>query len=130
MAILKIPNKLSPESIISKLSQLYEQVHHLHFNTMSYAEHKALGDLYESLIDFKDRIGELLLGYMSPRRFGPITLSPTKPNVDCEIILEAGCSLSRDIKQYATDNKYLDLGNVADELEGTFIKTKYLLTLT
>lgn len=130
MAILTSGEKLTPESIMTKLSQLYEQTHLNHFNTMSYAEHKALGDLYESLIDFKDKIGELLLGYMAPRRFGAFQLAPTNPKISCEMLLENGVMFSKQLKKYSEENKYLDLGNVADELEGTFVKTKYLLTLT
>ena len=44
---------LTPEYIQGKLFHLSDAAHKLHLDTESYAEHKALGKLYEGLIDFQ-----------------------------------------------------------------------------
>ena len=44
----KVPKEeLKLESIASKLTYFQEQIHLLHWQTNSYAEHKNLGSLYE-----------------------------------------------------------------------------------
>lgn len=42
---------LNIEGVASRLSFFYEQIHLIHWQTTSIAEHKALGELYEKLID-------------------------------------------------------------------------------
>lgn len=47
---------LTPENIQGKLFWLYNAAHKFHLDTKSFAEHKALGELYETLEGFKDDI--------------------------------------------------------------------------
>ena len=54
---------LTLETIASRLTYFQEQIHLLHWQTNSYAEHKALGGLYEYIQDFKDELIEKLMGY-------------------------------------------------------------------
>ena len=54
-------SELSIESIAAKLTQFHEQLHLLHWQTASYAEHIALGSLYEYVHDFKDGTIEKLM---------------------------------------------------------------------
>lgn len=117
---------LTPDSIMIKLSQFYEEVHLAHFNTTSFATHKNF-DIWDDLAEFKDRIGELLLGYQAPKRFGGFSLkievrSPL-------VILNDIISFSHDLEEFADSNKFADLCNVAQELEGMAVKSRYLLTL-
>lgn len=55
--------ELTLETIASKLTYFQEQIHLLHWQTNSYAEHKTLGSLYEYIQDFKDELIEKLMGY-------------------------------------------------------------------
>jgi hypothetical protein len=45
--------ELTLESIAAKLTYFHEQLHLLHWQSTSYAQHKALGKLYEYVQDFK-----------------------------------------------------------------------------
>ena len=45
---------LTLDSIAAKLTYFHEQLHLLHWQTTSYAEHQALGGLYDYVHDFKD----------------------------------------------------------------------------
>jgi hypothetical protein len=59
--------EMTLEGIAGKLTYFQEQLHLLHWTTTSYAEHKALGKLYEYVHDFKDGVIEKLMGYMGKR---------------------------------------------------------------
>ena len=60
-------SELSLESIAAKLTYFHEQLHLLHWQTTSYAEHQALGGLYDYVHDFKDGVIEKLMGYTGKR---------------------------------------------------------------
>ena len=60
-------SELSLESIAAKLTYFHEQLHLLHWQTTSYAKHKALGKMYEYVQDFKDGLIEKLMGYTGKR---------------------------------------------------------------
>ena len=53
---------LSLESIAAKLTYFHEQLHLLHWQTTSYAEHQAPGGLYDYVPDFKDGVIEKIYG--------------------------------------------------------------------
>jgi len=116
------------ESIAGKLTYFHEQLHLLHWQTASYAEHKALGDLYEYLQDFKDDVVEKLMGYMGkkPRAFKVPPISEADPK---QIVSELGI-WSYSLYEWAGEQKYCDVENMAQELSGKAAKTKYLLSLT
>ena len=55
--------ELNLETIAGKLTYFHEQLHLTHWQTKSYAEHQALGGLYDYVHDFKDGVIEKLMGY-------------------------------------------------------------------
>ncbi len=116
------------ESIASKLTYFHEQLQLLHWQTASYAEHKALGELYEYVHDFKDGVIEKLMGYMSkkPRAFKVDSLKET---TSMEVMQEL-CDWSYSLYEWAGANHYCDVENLAQELSGKAAQTKYLLTLS
>lgn len=121
------PNSLlNPDIIIQKLSTFAEEVHLAHFNTTEYAQHQAL-NFYDDLVDFKDKIGELLLGYFAPKRFSAFSIKVQIKNP--QDLIEEIIKFAHDLEKYAQSNKFADLSNIAQELEGGAIKVKYLLTL-
>lgn len=129
MSLFPVKPQLTPDLIMNKLSNLYEQSHFNHFQTTSYASHKALSDLYEGVIGFKDKIGELLLGYIAPRRFSgadPGKVDPKKGDVQ---LVNEGIQFSKELYEYGEANKWWELSNHAADLEGLFTTTKYFLTL-
>jgi DNA-binding ferritin-like protein len=120
--------EMSLEAIASKLTYFHEQLHLLHWQTMSYAEHKALGKLYDYVHDFKDRVIEKLMGYTG-RRPTSMKIEPII-TTSCNIVVDELMSFASSLKSYATSNSYHDIANLADALSGEAAKTKYLLTLS
>ena len=119
---------LTLETIASKLTYFQEQIHLLHWQTNSYAEHKALGSLYEYIQDFKDELIEKLMGYTGKKpavyKLEPLSTSTSNVVVD-ELI-----SFAKSLKEYGEMNCYQDVCNLSDSLSGEAAKVKYLLTLS
>lgn len=120
--------EMTLESIAGKLTYFHEQLHLLHWQTKIYAEHQALGKLYDYVHDFKDGVVEKLMGYTGKRpdifKIDPLTnCTPMK-------CVEDLCYFASDLKRYANMNQFHDIGNLADALSGEAAKTKYLLTLS
>ena len=119
---------LSLESIAAKLTYFHEQLHLTHWQTTSYAEHKALGKLYEYVQDFKDEVVEKLMGYTGKRpaayKIEPLT---NCTGMQCATDL---MSFASSLKMYGERNSFHDVCNLADALSGEAAKTKYLLTLS
>lgn len=119
---------LTLETIASRLTYFQEQVHLLHWQTNSYAEHKNLGSLYEYIQDFKDELIEKLMGYTGKKpsvyKLEPLSASTSNVVVD-ELI-----SFAKSLKEYGETNCYQDVCNLSDSLSGEAAKVKYLLTLT
>ena len=120
--------EMSLESIASKLTYFHEQLHLLHWQTTSYAQHKALGKLYEYIQDFKDGVIEKLMGYTG-KRPGAYKIDPLG-NSNATAVVSELMSFSSSLKSYAESNGYHDISNLADALSGEAAKTKYLLTLS
>lgn len=122
------PSEMTIESVAGKLTYFHEQLHLLHWQTQSYAEHKALGKLYEYVQDFKDGVIEKLMGYLGkrPQVFKIEPLSNATPMS----VVESLCSFASELKSYGEANSFHDICNLADALSGEAAKTKYLLTLS
>ena len=120
--------ELSLESIAAKLTYFHEQLHLLHWQTTSYAQHQATGALYDYVHDFKDGLIEKIMGYTgkrpSPYKIEPLTNCTA---VQCVSDLLSFASV---LKAYGEKNSYHDVCNLADSLSGEAAKTKYLLTLS
>ena len=120
--------ELNLETIAGKLTYFHEQLHLTHWQTTSYAEHKALGKLYEYVQDFKDDVIEKLMGYTG-KRPAPYKIEPLTNCTGNECVSNL-LSFASSLKSYAESNSYHDIANLADALSGEAAKTKYLLTLS
>jgi DNA-binding ferritin-like protein len=120
--------ELNLEIIAGKLTYFHEQLHLLHWQTKSYAQHKALGKIYEYVQDFKDDVVEKLMGYTGkrPAAYKIEALSAT----DSTAVVTALMDFASNLKRYAESNSFHDIANLADALSGEAAKTKYLLTLS
>jgi len=120
--------EMTLESVAAKLTYFHEQLHLLHWQTTSYAQHKALGKLYEYVQDFKDGVIEKLMGYTGKRpsiyKIDPLT------NCTAMSCVESLCNFASELKMYGERNSFHDICNLADSLSGEAAKTKYLLTLS
>jgi hypothetical protein len=121
-------SELSLESIAAKLTYYHEQLHLLHWQTSSYAEHMALGGLYDYVHDFKDGIVEKIMGY-SGKRPGIYKLEPLS-SVTAISVVSSLLEFASELKKYGEKTSYHDVCNLADSLSGEAAKTKYLLTLS
>ncbi len=123
--------EMSPDSIATKLSYFELQLHNLHWGTKSYAEHQALGGLYDSVFDFKDDIIEKIMGYSGVRaKIGNVgQLKDYSPGVSSQVVGEL-ITFAKQLQNYGASNNMPDIENVAQALSGTAAKTKYLLTLS
>jgi hypothetical protein len=120
--------ELNLETIAGKLTYFHEQLHLLHWQTKSYAEHQALGGIYDYVHDFKDGVIEKLMGYTG-KRPGVYKIEPLS-TADSNSVVTALMDFSSNLKRYAESNSYHDIANLADALSGEAAKTKFLLTLS
>jgi hypothetical protein len=127
-SMLQSSQELTLESIATKLTTFTEQLHLLHWQTQSYAEHMCLGSLYDYIHDFKDEVIEKLMGYVG-RRAGAYRMEPLMAT-SSSIVVSDIILFANELKRYAETNNYLDIGNMADALSGEAAKSKYLLTLS
>jgi hypothetical protein len=121
--------ELSIEIVAGKLTYFHEQLHLLHWNTNSYAEHMALGGLYEYVHDFKDGVIEKLIGYTGHRPMS-VSIAPLSASTSSSMVVADLIAFAHDLKVWAGNNNYDDVENLAQSLSGEAAKTKYLLTLS
>ena len=122
------PGTMTLESIASKLVYFQEQLHLLHWQTSSYAEHKALGKLYEYVQDFKDELMEKLMGYTGRK---PMSIKIDAIGAtQAALVVSELMSFASSLKTYGQSNGFHDIGNLADALSGEAAKVRYLLTLS
>ena len=120
--------ELNLETIAGKLTYFHEQLHLLHWQTTSYAQHKALGKLYEYVQDFKDGAVEKLMGYTG-KRPGVFKIDPLTAT-DSTAVVTALMDFASNLKKYGEANNFHDICNLADALSGEAAKVRYLLTLS
>lgn len=124
-------SSLTLETIAGKLSYFYEQLHLLHFQTTSFAEHSALGTIYDKVGDFQDEIVEKIMGY-SGRRIKAYKIDVLKdyssgmPN---QVVREL-VKFAHDLEEFGEANNMPDIENIAQSLSGEASQTLYRLTLS
>ena len=119
---------LTLEGIAAKLTHFHEQLHLIHWQTTSYAEHQATGALYDYVQDFKDGLIEKIMGYTG-KRPGLYKIEPLT-NCTASQCVNDLLAFASQLKAYGEKNAYHDVCNLADELSGQAAKTRYLLTLS
>lgn len=129
--ILRKQTSLNPDKIISILFQAHTQFHFYHLQTTSYAEHKALDDMYNGLVDYKDSISEYLLGIQAPKRLSNLETSVILPYSSSNVTksIDELFQFTKDLCDYADKLNLEQLCNLSSELQGLTIRIKYLLTL-
>lgn len=128
-SMLSKSSDMTLEGIASKLTYFHLQLHLIHWQTGSYAEHVAIGSLYDYIQGFKDDVIEKLMGYMNkkPRAFKVI---PLQDNVMATSLINEIKAWSSELCSFAKSNGYYDVDNMSQDLSGHAAKTLYLLTLS
>jgi hypothetical protein len=119
---------MSIESIAAKLMHFEMQLQLQHWQTTKYAEHEALGGLYEYVHSFRDGTIEKLMGYIS-KRPSVFKIDPIVQESPVNTIIRLG-KFAYELYVWAGNNNYCDVENLAQELSGETAKIKYLLTLS
>lgn len=122
---------LTLETIAGKLSYFYEQLHLLHFQTTSFAEHEALGKIYDKVGDFQDEIVEKIMGYSGRRikAFKIDVLKDYSSGMPNQVVREL-VTFAKDLQEFGEANNMPDIENVAQSLSGEAAQTLYRLTLS
>lgn len=112
------------EELIAKTFASRNTAHLAHWRTKSYAEHVALGDFYDGVIDIVDDLVECYQG-----NFGIIGEVPDVEqahNGDCCKLLSADVAWIAKNRSKIAKN-VASLENIVDELTGLYLKTLYKL---
>jgi hypothetical protein len=124
-------NSLTLETIAGKLSYFYEELHLLHFQTTSYAEHQALGIIYDKVGDFQDEIIEKIMGYSGKRvkAYRIDALKDYSAGMPNQVVKEL-VAFAKNLEEFGEANNMPDIENVAQSLSGEAAQTLYRLTLS
>lgn len=124
-------SSLTLETIAGKLSYFYEQLHLLHFQTTSFAEHSALGTIYDKVGDFQDEIVEKIMGYSGKRvrAYKIDALKDYTSGMPNQVVKEL-VVFAKDLEEFGEANNMCDIENIAQSLSGEAAQTLYRLTLS
>lgn len=96
----------------------------IHWNTTSYAEHKAIGKLYDQLADLTDTLAETYMGIYG--RFGNIPCAHDELPDAVTYVREMAEMIQAMRPELPNDTQ---LQNIVDEIASAVDTTNYLLTL-
>lgn len=120
------------ESIVIALLEIQDQLQVFHFQTRSYARHKALGKTYEAVAESSDAFIETAMG-----KYGRFELGRNKGITLVDYSEEALNKFISDCVQFlkGLSNQLdplndSDLLNIRDDMLGSFNRLRYLLTLS
>jgi len=117
-------------SCIKVLMNFHNEIKLHHWGTESYAEHKALGSLYDKLDPLIDEFAETYFGAINKDEIKEIT--ELKLNGPSKISINSVINSLEDylIQELPKETNHSSLLNIRDEMLGLVQKTKYLLTLS
>jgi hypothetical protein len=121
--------EFSIETVAAKLLYFQEQLHLIHWRTSNNAEHRALGDLYEFIQNFRDEVVEELMGYTG-RKVSAFKIDPISDTLGHDEIVDNLITYAHSLMTWARANQYCDVENLSQSLSGKAARTKYLLTQT
>lgn len=111
------------EELIARVFAVRNAAHLAHWKTKSFAQHMALGEFYDGVIDTIDELVEAYQGY-----FGLVgdlpTIAPSQAEIIPYITVEAAW-ISKNRSDIA--KKVPALENIVDELSGIYLTTLYKL---
>ena len=111
------------EELVARVFATRNAVHTGHWKTKSYAEHMALGDFYDALVDKIDDVVEMYQG-----AFDKIGAVETEPVVGKDLIkhLQTEARWINDNRE-SISGDICALENQLDELAGLYLSTLYKL---
>jgi DNA-binding ferritin-like protein len=116
---------MSISDVITRLMYLQLQIRIFHWQTTSFAQHKAFGKFYDSLNALLDEFVEAFQGRYERIMFNDSIVLKNMDEVDVNVALER----VTDILVNEMELTDTDLLNIRDEMLAAVNKLKYLLTL-
>jgi hypothetical protein len=114
--------------IASKLVEIQTQLKFFHWQTKSYARHKAYGKTYSAMSDLIDNFVEILMG-----KYGRVPAMPmriyNRNEKDAVTFIEETIGYLISLSNELDANGDTDLLNIRDEMLALFNKLRYLITL-
>jgi hypothetical protein len=117
--------------VIAKLVQIQNQFRFMHWQTQTYAKHKAYGKIYEDLTDLIDGFVESCMGkHGRPEYLGGLTLEfEDLSEISLQQFVDDTVDFLISFDQLFDEVTDSDLLNVRDEMLQLINKGKYLFTL-
>jgi hypothetical protein len=123
--------ELSLDVIKSKLNFFELQLHELHWQTTSLAEHLCLSDSYNKIFDLKDEITEKIMGYTGVRtKAMPVDVIKNYGPGIPEMVISDVINFAKQLESFGRLNNMPDIENIAQSLSGDFAQFRYRLTLS
>ena len=118
-------------NVLSRLFEFRIKLHLMHLATDSYAQHKALGSLYEAVDDFIDGFSETFMGAKGSKELAkaPVSISVSAEGEATAVLDQLQGFLQGELAQ-AIGSDETALLNMRDDLLGKVQSTKYMLTLS
>lgn len=116
--------------LVNMMLGIEQQLRILHWQTESYAQHKAFGKTYSALGDLIDSFMEGVMG-----KYGRFQLQSNSIQIinmqelDLPDFIEGSSDFLNALSEQLDPEKDTDLLNIRDEMLGQISKLKYLLTL-
>lgn len=117
-------------NVISPLIEFQQQLRIFHWQTSSYAAHKAFGKAYEQMDGLIDDFVETYMGFYGrskPNTVFNISLQPLVSSEVVETVLNSFEEYLVSMNEEIPNNS--DILNIRDEMLGTLNKLRYLLSL-
>lgn len=116
------------KELLANVIQIQGQLKVLHWQTESFAEHNAFGDIYEALDERFDRLIEVYSGkYQRPKFGGVKSVSfADYENLKIDVFIDGMDDFLTNAFMAEQDS---ELANIRDEIRADLMKLKYLLTL-
>lgn len=110
---------------------LRSQIHLFHFQTTSFAEHKALDGFYNDIVELIDSLVETYQGIYGRVKVDPKTTENIENYKDNKQVVKTISAYVKECKKMKKSTKEddSDLQNILDEMIALGNKTLYLLTL-
>ena len=118
-------------NVISPLVQFQQQLRIFHWQTDSYAQHKAFGKAYEELDGLVDAFVETYMGVFGRSKPTVIFQIELKPLSSFDVVNDVLLSFEEYLRDMSLELKgYTDLLNIRDSILGEVNKLRYLLSLS
>ena len=118
------------ETYVHELIQIQQQLRIFHWQTKSYARHKAYGETYEALGDLIDTFVETHMGKYGRFQLVDNSVELTNMNdVSVKEFLGSATNFLIGMTEQLDPQNDTDLLNIRDEMLGEINKLKYLLSL-